>query len=165
MEQVSGRKLSSMFYRERPGLKKWTEQAWLNYLEKRSNEKRFQYCSDSSGRILYMRAIHGHSGGSRDDLSLQDNVEIQYNWIQNMYHGGSSHYCNSVFQSGLIAGGKDSKEGRQIAFFTAVGPMNEPQRDELFGVNEPGEILYERSGKGTRMQLIGSTCKLLTTEE
>ena len=70
------------FYRERPGLKKWTEQTWLNYLEKRSNEKRFQYCSDSSGRIQYMRAIHGHSGRSKDEISLQDNVKIPYNCIQ-----------------------------------------------------------------------------------
>ena len=53
------------------------------------------------------------------------------------YHVGTSQHCNSIPQSGLAAGGKDSKEGRQTVFFTAVDPMNEPQRDEPYEVKEP----------------------------
>ena len=45
-------------------------------------------------------------------------------------------------QSGLFAGGKDSKEGRQTVFFTAADPMNEPQRDEPDGVKEPRVVPY-----------------------
>ena len=44
-----------------------------------------------------MRAIQGHSGGNKDDLSLQDNVEIAYNWVEDIEHTG--------FRSG--AGGKE----------------------------------------------------------
>ena len=41
------------------------------------NKKRFQYCTDPSGReILYLRALQGHSGRNPIDPSLQDNVLI-----------------------------------------------------------------------------------------
>ena len=99
-------------HREHPEVQNWTKQMWIDHLEKGSNEKRFQYCLESSGNILNMRAIQGHSRGNNVDPSLQDNVEIQYNWMEYIYHVGSSHYCNSILQSGLIAGGKGSKERR-----------------------------------------------------
>ena len=38
------------------------------------NKKIFQYCSGSSGAILYFRAFQGHSGRNLIDPSLQDNV-------------------------------------------------------------------------------------------
>ena len=40
------------------------------------NKKIFQYCTDSSGTILYLRALQGHSGRNLVDPSLQDNVLI-----------------------------------------------------------------------------------------
>ena len=40
-------------------------------------KKRFQYCSDSSGTILYLRALQGHSGRNLLDPSLQDNVIVR----------------------------------------------------------------------------------------
>ena len=35
---------------------------------------RYQYCSDKSGTILYLRALQGHSGHNLIDPTLQDNV-------------------------------------------------------------------------------------------
>ena len=55
-----------------PALKKWTVQTWLNYFQKEDKKKRFQYCLDPNGNILYMRATQGHSGRHKVDLSLQD---------------------------------------------------------------------------------------------
>ena len=52
------------------------------------NEKRFQYCTDSSGTILYLRALHGHSGRNPIDPTLQDNVIIQSNFFEYIYHIG-----------------------------------------------------------------------------
>ena len=40
------------------------------------NKKRYQYCSDSLGTILYLRALQVHSGRSLIDPTLQDNVII-----------------------------------------------------------------------------------------
>ena len=40
------------------------------------SKRRYQYCSDDSGRILYLRAPQGHSGSNLIDPTLQDNVVI-----------------------------------------------------------------------------------------
>ena len=45
----------------------WTEQMWIDHLEKGSGKNIFQYCLDSYGYLLYPRAIQGHSGGSKVD--------------------------------------------------------------------------------------------------
>ena len=39
--------------------------------EEGGQKKIFQYCSDSSGTILYLRALQGHSGRNLIDPSLQ----------------------------------------------------------------------------------------------
>ena len=40
-----------------------------------------------------------------------------------IYHVGSFTNLHSIIRSGLVAGGKDAKQVRQAAFFTAVNPM------------------------------------------
>ena len=40
----------------------------------------------------------------------------------------------------LIAGGKDTKEGRQTVFFTAVDPMTDSQEDESYDVAKPRKV-------------------------
>ena len=107
---------------------RWTNQMWIDHLHRGSNKKIFQYRLDSDGFILYMHAIQGNSGGNKVDPSRQDNVKILYTWSENIYHVGSSLDPHSIILSGLIAGGKDTKEGRQAVFFTAVNPMTEPQK-------------------------------------
>ena len=52
------------------------------------NKKRFQYCTDSPGTIVYLRALQGHSTRNLIDSSLQDNVIIKSNFFQYMYHVG-----------------------------------------------------------------------------
>ena len=121
-------------------------QGWRTHLEK-GIKKRLQCCSDSSGHILHMRAIRGHSGGNKVDLSLQANVEIPYKWIDHIYHAGSSHDCNFVLRSSLVAGQEDSKEGRQAVFFTSVDPINEPQEKKLHDVTKPRQVPYRTRWK------------------
>ena len=41
------------------------------------SKRRYQYCSDNSGRILYLRALQGHSGNNLIDPTLQDIVVIE----------------------------------------------------------------------------------------
>ena len=107
-----------------------------------SDKKRFQYCLDSDGYFLYMRAVQGHSGGNKVEPSQHGNVKNPYNWIEYVCHVGSSHDCNSVIRSGPIAGGRDSKEGRQTVMFTAEDPVNEPQEDEPYYVTKPRQVPY-----------------------
>ena len=84
-----------MVHREHVEVEKWTKQVWLNCPEKGSNNNTFQYCLDSHGYLLHMRAIQGHSGGNKVVPSLQDNVKMPDNWIVFFNHVGSSHDCNS----------------------------------------------------------------------
>ena len=81
---IEWRNLLPLFYSDYPEVQKWTKQTCLNHPEKGSNKKRLQYCVDSYGYILHMRAIQGHSGGNKVDLSAQDTVEIPYNWIDHI---------------------------------------------------------------------------------
>ena len=73
---IEWRQLLLMFYPDYLEAKKLTKQTCLNHQEKGSNKKILQYCFDSYGYILYVRAIQGHSGGNKVDPSLQDHVEI-----------------------------------------------------------------------------------------
>ena len=55
----------------------WSDDRWKACLAAGGGSKRrYQYCSDDSGRILYLRALQGHSGNNLIDLTLQDNVVI-----------------------------------------------------------------------------------------
>ena len=69
-------------------------------------------------------------GGNKVDPALQDNDDIQFYWTTKNYHVVFSHDLHFIDQSGLIAGGKDEREGRKTVFFTAVCPMNQPQTQE-----------------------------------
>ena len=70
------------------------------------NKKRLQYCTDPSGQeILYLRALHCHSGRNPIDPSLQDNVLIPNNCFEYTYHIGCAVSLHSITNSGLIPGG------------------------------------------------------------
>ena len=53
----------------------WSDSRWKACLAAGGGSKRrFQYCSDNLGTIIYLRALQGHSGRNLIDPSLQDNV-------------------------------------------------------------------------------------------
>ena len=80
------------------------------------NKKRYQCCTDSSGAILYLRALPGHSGRSLIDPTLQDNVIILDGFFQYIYHVGCAINVHSIINSGLIPGGQNLATDRQSAF-------------------------------------------------
>ena len=56
----------------------WSDERWKACLAAGGGPKRrYQYCSDIPGTIVYLRALQGHSGRNLIDPSLQDNVMIQ----------------------------------------------------------------------------------------
>ena len=56
----------------------WSDSKWKkNMTGGGGNKKIFQYCTDSSGTIVYFRALQEHSGRNFIDPLLQDNVVIQ----------------------------------------------------------------------------------------
>ena len=81
----------------------------------------YQYCSDISGTILYLRALQRHSGRNLIDPLLQDNVLIQCGLFRHIYHIGCAFNLHSIINNGLILGGQDSSK-RQTIFFLPFVP-------------------------------------------
>ena len=92
---------------------------------KGGHKRSLQYCvnPDSPGVLDYLRAVQGHSGGNQIDPSPHDLVVLLDDFTESTYHAGSFTNFHSINRSGIAAGGKDAKKGRQAAFFTAVNPM------------------------------------------
>ena len=91
-------------------------------------KRRYQYCSDISGTIVYLRALQGHSGRSLIDPSLQDNVIIQCGLFHHIYQKGCAFNLHSIINNGLILGGQDSSK-RQTVFFLPVDPRDKGHQD------------------------------------
>ena len=72
-------------------------------------------------------------------------MQIPYNWREYIHHGGSSRCRSSIVQSGLIAGGTESKGGRQTVFLHISGS-------------------YERTTKRRTLRCEGATRGTLSNE-
>ena len=65
----------------------WSDNRWKACLAAGGGAKRrYQYCTDGSGIIVYLRALQGHSGRNLIDLSLQDNVVSQSEFFHYLPH-------------------------------------------------------------------------------
>ena len=105
-------------------------------------KRRYQYRTDVSGIIVYLRALQGHSGRNLIDLSLQDNVVIPSNFFQYIYHIGCGFNLHSIINSGLIPGGQNSSK-RQTVFFLPVDPLDKSHKDpDDIDFNEPRRAQY-----------------------
>ena len=102
----------------------WSDERWKVCLAAGGRSKRrYQYCSDDSGRILYLRALQGYSGNNLIDPTLQDNVIIQRGLFHEIYHIGCAFNLHSIINNGLIPGGHDSSR-RQTVFILPIDPRD-----------------------------------------
>ena len=107
----------------------WSDSKWKKSMAGGGgNKKRYQYCTDSSGTIVYIRALQGHSGCNFVDPTLQDNVIIPSNLFQYIYHVGCAINLHSIINSGLIPGGQNLNN-RQTVFFLLLDPMDKNHKD------------------------------------
>ena len=130
------------------------------------NKKIFQYCTDSSGEILYLRALQGHSGRNLIDPSLQDNVSIPNDFFQYIYHLGCAINLHSIMNSGLILGGQNLSK-RQTVFFTLVDPItrNTEIRTKLTWKHRVLHGTIRKSGRNIKTRCLGSTSNLLKRKD
>ena len=105
-----------------PQIPHWSDDRWKACLAAGA-KRRYQYCADASGIIVYFRALQGHSGRNLIDPSLQDNVVIQGGFFQHIYHIGCAFNLHSIINNGLIPGGQNSSK-RQTVFFLPVDLRN-----------------------------------------
>ena len=110
-------------------IQNWSDDRWLACLAAgRGPKRRYQYCSDYLGSIIYLRALQGHSGDSIIDLALQDHVLIGPGVFPYIYHVGSNFSISSILSNGLVPGGQNLSR-RQSVFFLPVDPRDENHRD------------------------------------
>ena len=76
--------------------------------------------------LTYFRAIQGHSGGITIAPELMGHID----WKDFVFHRGCSFSFQSILENGLIAGGTQSKEGRQTISFTPLNPFGENPDEE-----------------------------------
>ena len=112
-----------------PHIPHWTDNRWKACLAAGGGPKRrYQYCTDISGKIVYLRALQGLSGRNLIDLSLQDNVVIQSEFFHYIYHIGCAFNLHSIINNGLIPGGQNSSK-RQTVFFLPFDPRDTGHKD------------------------------------
>ena len=105
-------------------------------------KRRYQYCTDVSGTIVYRRALQGHSGRNLIDPSLQDNVVIQSGFFHHIYDIGCAFNLNSIINNGLVLGGQDSSK-RQTEFFSHIDPRDKEHQDPAkIDLNAPRRAQY-----------------------
>ena len=110
----------------------WSDDRWKSSLAAGGGSKRrYQYCSDNSGRILYLRALQGHSGNNLIDPKLQDNVVIGSGIFHYIYHIGCAFNLHSIINNGLIPGGQDLSR-RQTVFFLPIDPRDKNHKDPAY---------------------------------
>ena len=115
----------------------WSDEHWKSCLAARGGSKRrYQYRSDNSGTILYLRAPQGHSGHNLIDPTLQDNVLIESGIFHHFYHIGCAFNLHSIINNGLILGGQNSSK-RQTVFFLHIDPRDKGHQD-------PAEIDFNK---------------------
>ena len=121
----------------------WSDEMWKSKMAGGGgNKKIFKYCTDSSGIIVYLRALQGHSGRSLIDPTLQDNVVIPNDFFEYTHHTRCAIRLHSITNSGLIPGGQNLSK-RQTVFFTSVGPMNKEHKDpDTIDLNAPRHAQY-----------------------
>ena len=121
----------------------WSDDRWKACLAAGGGAKRrYQYCTDGSRMIVYLRALQGHSGRNLIDLSLQDNVTIQSGFFHHVYHIGCAFNLHSIINNGLILGGQNSSK-RQTVFFLPFDPGDKSHKHpEKIDLSVPRRAQY-----------------------
>ena len=126
----------------------WSDNRWLACLAAGGGPKRrYQYCSDYLGSIIYLRALQGHSGDSIIDLGMQDHVSITPGIFPYVYHVGSNFNISSILSNGLIPGGQELSK-RQSVFFLPIDPRDEDHQDpENIDYSVPRRARYVQNAR------------------
>ena len=73
---------------------------WLQYIYEGIGKTRFQYCTNSRGVLLNIRAIQGHTGGNLMEPELMGHVAIPYKWKEILVSSRMLLECHFNLQIG-----------------------------------------------------------------
>ena len=129
MEQLNFSYIKFYLRNHHSQIQVWSDDRWKACLAAGGGSKRrYQYCSDDSGKILYLCALQGHSASNLIDPTLQDNVVIGTGIFPYIYHIGCAFNLHSIINNGLIPGGQDLSR-RQTVFFLPIDPRDKGHQD------------------------------------
>ena len=129
MEQFNFYKIKFLMRDHSLSTQNWSDNRWLAGLAAGGGPKRrYLYCPDYLGSIIYLRALQGQSGDNIIDLEMQDHVLITPGIFPYVYHVGSNFNIPSILSNGLIPGGLELS-GRQSVFFLPIDPRDENYQD------------------------------------
>ena len=103
---------------------------------------------------MYIRAIQGHSEGMIISPRLMNYLLIPCKWKRFIYHVGRARDQYSIAEVGLVAGGKEGKEGRQTIFFTPLDPFNSDadEAESITDIKKPRKCIIKFIGDSNKMQ-------------
>ena len=128
-------------------IQNWSDDRWKACLAAGGGSKRrYQYCSDNVGSIIYLRALQGHSGSNLIDPTLQDNVLIGTGIFLYIYHVGCTFNLYSIINNGLVPGGQNLSR-RQTVFYLPIDP-----RPTQFP-----KPIEDRTGKPVTQEIVGKS--------
>ena len=104
----------------------WSDEKWNSSMAGGRQKKIFQYCSDSSRTILYLRALQGRSGRNSIDPPLQDNVLIPNGFPQLHL---SRRMCNQFHHQFRIDTGRTKFEQQIDSILSACGSHGQRHKD------------------------------------
>ena len=146
----------------------WSDDKWKKSMARGGgNKKRYQYCTDSSGAILYLRALQGHSGRSLIDPTLQDNVVIPNGFFQYIYHVGRTINLHSIINSGLMDKRSKFEQQTVSVLFCLWIPETRITRI-LIRSTSMNRVMHNacmKHGRNIRTLYIGSTSILLCRKD
>ena len=142
----------------------WSDSKWKTCMSGGGgNKKIYQYCTDSSGTIVYLRVLQGHSGRNLIDPSLQDNVIFQRKFFQYIYHVRCAINLHSIINSGLISGGQQFEQ-QTDSVLSACGSCGSESQGSCCDRLEFFRVMHNtciKHGRNIRTLHIGSTSILL----
>ena len=80
---------------------------------------------------------------------LMGHVDIPYKWQEFLFHRGCSHDVTSILKSGLMAGGRECKQGTRTIFFTPLNPFadNPDEEEPCDDLSKPRKVHYHSKWK------------------
>ena len=91
---------------------------------------------------MYFRALQGHSRRNLIDPSLEDNLVIQSNFFQYIYHVGCAISLHSIISSELIPGGQSLSKKHTLCFLL-VDTMDKNHKDpDVIDLSESRRAQY-----------------------
>ena len=158
MEQLNSARKKFHLRNHHSLIHNWSDDRWKACLVAGGGSKRrYQYCSDNSGTILYLRALQGHSGNNLIDPMLQDNVVIRTGIFPYIYHVGCTFNLHSIINNGLVPGGQDLSR-RQTVFFLPVDPRDTDHKDPEhidFSVPRLARYMHSAWKEASRRGILG----------